>query len=108
MRYHNTAIGARRLDHPTFPTNSRKTFARAAVYEAFRPQDAKAINHGGFMDRQPQEVPRHISEIATNVAKDVDQRVLNHWLTEAARLDGQEREAALEVAREITTMLGIS
>ena len=78
MRYHKTVHDASRLDHPTFPTTSRKTFARATVYEAFRPQDAKAIGQGGFMDRQPQEAPHDISEIATNVAEDVDQRVLNH------------------------------
>ena len=29
MRYHNTVHGASRLDHPTFPTTCRKTFAQA-------------------------------------------------------------------------------
>ncbi len=48
MWYHITASNANCLDRPTFPTDSRKTLARAAVYEAFRPQDAKATLKASF------------------------------------------------------------
>ncbi len=48
MRYHSTTPSATRLGRPTFPTFSRKIFARAAVYEAFRPQDAKATLNASF------------------------------------------------------------
>jgi hypothetical protein len=49
MWYHITASNANCLDHPTFTTNSRKTFARAAVDEAFRPQDTKATLKASFL-----------------------------------------------------------
>ena len=34
-------------------------FARAAVYAAFRLRDAKALDQGNFVDRPPNEAPRH-------------------------------------------------
>ncbi len=38
--------------------NSRTTYARAAVFEEFRPRDAAAIDYNGFVDRKPHEAPR--------------------------------------------------
>ena len=52
------------------------------------------------MDRQPQEAPHDISEIATNVAEDVDQRVLNHWLG-AKRLCGKHRVRVMRCVRRM-------
>ncbi len=36
----------------------RADFARAAVFEEFRTRNARAIDYGGFRDRQPNEAPR--------------------------------------------------
>ncbi len=36
----------------------RVAFARAAVFEEFRPRDAAAIDYNGFVDRKPHEAPR--------------------------------------------------
>ncbi len=36
----------------------RADFARAAVFEEFRTLNARAIDYGGFRDRQPNEAPR--------------------------------------------------
>ena len=44
---------------PRVPSDKRRTdFAREAVRLEFRPRDARAINHGGFEDRRPDELPR--------------------------------------------------
>ncbi len=84
---------------------ARTDFARAAVFAEFRPRDARALDHGGFQDRQSTGTPRHLGAV---VGGDVDigQRALRHWLTQAAQFDGQERDAALDVAREIARLIG--
>ena len=40
----------------------RTAFALAAVFEEFRPRDAAAIDHGGFVDRPPNEEPQPAPE----------------------------------------------
>ena len=37
---------------------ARTDFARAAVFAGFRPRDARALDHDGFEDRRPDELPR--------------------------------------------------
>ena len=94
-----------RSDHPRFTPKRRVDFARAAVFEEFCARDARALDHGGFRDRRSTDTPRHLGEM---VGGDVDtgQRALRHWLTQAAQLGGQERDAALDVAREIARLIG--
>ena len=47
---------------PFYTKNFRNTthaaFARDAVFAEFRPRDAAAFDHGGFVDRKPHEPPR--------------------------------------------------
>jgi hypothetical protein len=38
---------------------------------------------------------------------DIGRAALDHWLREAARLAGEERQAALERAREVAGMIGV-
>jgi hypothetical protein len=45
--------------------------------------------------------------VAAEVVDDVGRRALDHWLREAARTDGEERETALEIAREIAAMIDV-
>ncbi len=55
------AHSATQATRPAFSTSSAKhraDFARSAVYEDFRSRDARAIDYGGFRDRQPNEAPR--------------------------------------------------
>ena len=37
----------------------RDRFARGMVFEEFRYKYARALNYGGFVDRQPDQVPRY-------------------------------------------------
>ena len=45
------------------PSKQRDAFARDAVYEEFRPRDARALDYDGFHDRQPHERPPRAHEI---------------------------------------------
>ncbi len=42
------------------PASSRhsSTFARDAVFAAFRPRQARALDYGDFIDRDPAQLPR--------------------------------------------------
>ena len=40
----------------------RDDFARAAVFEEFRPRDGKALDQANFVDRRPHEQPRPAPE----------------------------------------------
>ncbi len=46
-----------RLYSKTFQNTTRAAYARAAVFEEFRPRDAAAIDYDGFVDRKPHEAP---------------------------------------------------
>ena len=86
----------------------RTNFARDAVFEGFRPRDARALGHDGFKDRRPNDGPRHIGEVAAGVVHDVGDRALRHWLAQAAQAETYEdRTAALEIAAEIARLAGI-
>ena len=93
-------------DNPT--PNRRADFARDAVYAEFRPGDARALDQVYFVDRRPDQEPRHIGEVAVNVVDDVGRRAITHWLKKACQTKGEEREAALEIARNIARAAGIT
>ena len=42
----------------TFQNTTRAAYARAAVFEEFPTRAARALDHGGFVDRCPNETPR--------------------------------------------------
>jgi hypothetical protein len=45
--------------------------------------------------------------VAAEIGADVGRRALDHWLREAARTDGEDREATLKIAREIAGMIDV-
>ena len=59
------------------------------------------------MTRRPNEVPRHIGEIAAKVVEDVGRRAVAHWLKEACQAEGEERAAALQTADNIRQTMGL-
>ncbi len=52
----------RTLYSTTFRKANHAAYARAAVFEEFRGQDARAIDHGGFVDRRPNKEPQPAPE----------------------------------------------
>ncbi len=91
----------RTLYSPTFRKASHAAYARAAVFEEFRGRDARAIDHGDFVDRKPRNVGKA-------PADDVGDRALTHWLDQAAQADNEtDRAVALEIAGEIARLMGI-
>ncbi len=56
--YAHSATQATRPVPRTSSAKHRADFARAAVFEEFRTRNARAIDYGGFRDRQPNEAPR--------------------------------------------------
>ena len=60
---------------PTRQAASRlqSDFARAAVYLEFRGRDARAIEQGAFVDRQPDRLPRRRSEVIASGEVALDQ-----------------------------------
>ncbi len=46
----------------TYHNATRAAFARQAVRLEFRPRDARAIDHDGFVDRKPHERPHRPPE----------------------------------------------
>ncbi len=105
--YTKSASGA--TAPPENPTpNRRAAFARDAVFEEFRPRDARALGHDGFKDRRPNDSPRHIGEVAAGVVQDVGDRAVRHWLAQAAQAETYEdRAVALEIASEIADLMGL-
>ena len=84
-----------------FRNASHASFARAAVFEEFRGRDARAIDHGDFVDRKPKNV-------AKAPADDVGDLALKHWLRQAAQADNEtDRGIALEIAGEIADLMGL-
>ena len=99
-----SATSADRL--PSHPTK-RAAFARAAVFSSFRARDARAINYNGFQDRRPCDEPVRLGHVVGEVVADAGRRALDHWLHEAACTDGEERETALQIARNIAGMIDV-
>ena len=106
--YTHSATQATRPAPRTSSAKHRDSFARAAVFEEFRTRNARAIDYSGFVDRRPDQGPRHIGEVAANVADDAGRRAIAHWLTKARQAKGEEREAALEITRNIARAAGIT
>ena len=106
-----TMTATARASAPDLPCPSNQNhddFGRDAVYAEFRRRDARAIDHDGFVDRQPGQAPRRIGEVAAKGAKSTGQASLDHWLRKAAAARSiEEREAMLATAGEIARLLGI-
>jgi hypothetical protein len=94
-------------ENSTHKSTARTEFAEAALGVAFRGRDLSLAREPDFVDRQPHQRPRRLGNIAAEAVGDVGQAALGHWLRQAARTRGQEREVALQIAREIAEMLGI-
>ncbi len=104
-----TTTAAPRASASKTPTpNRRDVNARDAVFLHFRSRDARAIDQGDFVDRRPNDRPRHIGKVAAAVVNDVGDQALKHWIAQAALAkDSAERKAAPEIAREIASLMGI-
>ena len=86
----------------------RAAIARDAVFADFPPGAARALDQSNFVDRRPDQEPRPLGKIAAKVADDTGMKAVRHWLNQAGRADSdEEREAALEIAREIARLAGI-
>jgi hypothetical protein len=84
----------------------RDRYAREARNKAFRARDLSLAREPSFVDRQPEDsVP--LGVVVDAVVDDLGQRALEHWIKEAAEAEGEEREAALEIAKEIANMIGV-
>ncbi len=62
----STTRATRADQHPSRSTK-RAAFARTAVLAEFRPRDARAIDHGGFIDRRPCDEPVLLGDVAAEV-----------------------------------------
>ena len=91
------------------PSNqNRAAYARQATFKAFGQRARWALDEPDFADRAPDDAPRPIGPIAAKVVEDVGRRALAHWLNQAAKAEtDEEREAALEIARNIARMAGV-
>ena len=56
--YQHSSLRATRPAAYTSCLQHRAAFARQAVHLEFRPRDARALDQGNFVDRQPDERPR--------------------------------------------------
>ncbi len=93
---------------PNIPSaKHRAAIARDAVFADFPPGAARALDQSNFVDRRPDQEPRHIGEMAANVVDDAGRRAIAHWLKKACQAKGEEREAALEIAGEIARLMGL-
>ena len=86
----------------------RASFAREAAINAFGHRAASALDDPGFKDRQPDQPPRLLGQVATKITHDTGQKSLRHWLNKAGRADtDEEREAALRTVHEIGRLMGL-
>ena len=86
----------------------RTDLARAAVYTEFGARDARALDQGDFQDRQPDQPPRLLGQVAAKVTYDTGQKAMRHWLAQAAEAESEEqREAALKIAHSIARLAGL-
>ena len=106
--YTHSATQATRPASHTSSAKHRAAFARDAVFAEFRPRAAAAIDYDGFVDRRPDQGVRHIGEVAANVVDDAGRRAIAHWLKKACQAKVEEREAALEIARNIARAAGVT
>ena len=81
-------------------------FARGLALDA-HPKSRWVYQDPDFTDHAPDVAPERLGTIADCVIADVGQAALDHWLREAARTHGEEHEAALQIAQEIATMIGV-
>jgi hypothetical protein len=103
---HARPASSRPNPHTTSP-RTRSRYARAAVFSSFRARDAKALDYDGFQDRPPCDEPIRLDPVAAKVTGDAGQLALDYWLREAVRTDGEEHEVALQIAKEIATMINV-
>ncbi len=97
-----------RPDHPSPASKHRTDFAREAAIDAFGPKAIRALDEPDFEDRKPEQLPRHLGQVAAKVINDTSQRALRHWLGQAAQADSEEeREAALRTAHKIARVAGL-
>ena len=105
------APSSRQASRPVLDTPSAKHragFAREATLDAFGRKAAHTLEEPDFEDRQPDPGPRALGRVAAKVADDTGMKALRHWLNQAGRADsGEEREAALEIAGEIASLMGL-
>ncbi len=106
--YTNSPPAGNRPASSTPSAKHRAAIARDAVFADFPPGAARALDQSNFVDRRPDQEPRHIGEVAANVADDAGRRAIAHWLTKARQAKGEEREAALEIARNIARAAGVT
>ena len=60
--YTKIASGATAPDPSPSVSNRRATFARDAVFAEFRPGDARTIDQGDFVDREPDNASADVIE----------------------------------------------
>ncbi len=106
--YTKSASGATAPDSSPSVSNRRADFARQAVFEDFRPSNARAIDQGDFKDREPESGPRQIGQVAAKITNETGQKAVRHWLNQAARAETDEdRAVALKIADEIADLMGL-
>ena len=106
----HTTTAPRRSSRPNFPTTPSKRragFARGLALDAHR-KSSWALDDPDFEDRRPDQAPRQLGNIASEVVGDVGEAALDHWLREAARTEGEEHKNALQIAQKIAAMIGVA
>ena len=101
-----------RATKPAFPVPSaqhRTAVAHSAVYEHFRPEDARHIDQTGFVDRQPDQPPRLLGQKSpTRFVSDTGMKSLRFWLAQAAQAESEEeRDEARRIAGRIANPMGL-
>ncbi len=106
--YAHSTTAATRPASCTPSAKQRAALARDHVFADFPPSAARALDQSNFVDRRPDQEPRPLGKIARKVTDDTGLKALRHWLNQAGRADSdEEREAALEIAREIANLMGL-
>ena len=87
----------------TFPVPlNRKPF------HALGPKAIPALDDPDFEDREPNDGPRPLGQIAGKGTQDIGVQAFRHWLVQAAQAKSDdERETALEIASEIANLMGL-
>ena len=95
-----------RAKSTTISEKRRAGFARGLALDAHR-RSSWALDEPNFEDRRPDQAPRQLGEVATEVVGDVGEAALDHWLRQVARTRGEEHKVALQIAHEIAEMIGV-
>ena len=69
-----------RPDHPSPASKHRTDFAREAAIDAFGPKAIRALDEPDFEDRKPEQLPRHLGQVAAKVINNTGRKALDHWL----------------------------